>query len=170
MTSSGDSFVPLAIIRHPHGLRGEVKIASLATPPDSIFAYALHDADGTVFRLTRTGSQPNIFLCRIDGITDRNQSEALKGKVLGVLRSALPVDEDAVYVHDLVGASVVTSSGEAIGIVRDVVNYGAADIVIISTADNDELMLPYASQFFPEPLKDGLLLCHTPEVIEGEER
>ena len=170
MTSSNDSFVPLAIIRHPHGLRGEVKIASLASPPESIFAYALHDAEGTAFRLTRTGSQPDIFLCRIDGVTDRNQSEALKGKVLGVLRSALPVDEDAVYVHDLVGASVVTSSGEVMGIVRDGVNYGATDIVVIDTVTGEELMLPYAAQFFPEPLKDGLLLCNPPELISGEDR
>lgn len=167
MPASPDKFVPLAIIRHAHGVRGEVKIASLTTPADSFFSYALHDEAGALFKLTRTGTQPDIFLCRIEGITDRTQAEALKGKKIGVMHSALSAnDENALYAEDMIGVTVIDEKGSTIGTIRDITNYGASDIVVIDTEDG-ELMLPFAEQFFPQDAEDGTLLCLLPDMISG---
>lgn len=150
-------------------MRGEVKIASLTTPPDALFSYALHDEAGTSFTLTRTGTQPDIFLCRIAGITDRNQAEMLKGRKLGVMRSLLgPDDDEALYAEDMVGITVVDEQGNSIGTVRDITNYGASDIVVIDTAEG-ELLLPFARQFFPQDVENGTLLCLLPDTVSGQE-
>lgn len=169
MTGKADSFVPLAVIRHAHGVRGEVKIASLSSPADLIFTHALHDASGTPFPLTRTGTQPGLFICRIEGVGDRNQAEALKGTKLGVLRSALADgEENATFADELVGIRAVDEAGAEIGSIRAIVNYGASDIVVIATPEG-EIMLPYASQFFPDDISDGTLLCLLPDTVAGNE-
>lgn len=169
MTNAPDRFVPLATIRHAHGVRGEVKLSSLTTPPDSIFSYALHDEAGVPFKLTRTGTQPDIFLCRIEGITDRTQAEALKGRKIGVLRSALTeAEDDALFAEDLIGVAVINEQGKSIGTIREIANYGASDIVVIDTPDG-ELMLPFAEQFFPLDAENGTLLCILPDTVSGRE-
>jgi 16S rRNA processing protein RimM len=163
-------FVPLAVIRHAHGLRGEVKVASFTTPPEQFLAYPLTDAKGNAFKLTRTGVQKGIFLCRVEGVTDRNGAEALKNRELGASRALLPaLDADSTYVSDLIGCRVQDAQGANIGTVRAVVNYGASDILILDTADG-ELMLPYTEQFFPGDMENGILTCHMPEIVVGEER
>lgn len=161
-----DRFVPLAVIRHAHGVRGEVKIAPL-TGTD-IFSLPLHTEAGTPFRLTRTGIQKDLFLCRIEGIGDRNAAEALKGTQLGALRSQLPAEDDATYANDLIGLRVVNDAGDVLGTVRAIVNYGASDIVVMDTADG-ELMLPYSRPFFPSDPEGDTLLCLVPALVSGEE-
>ncbi len=169
LRDTDDSFVPLAVIRHAHGVRGEVKIASLTETPVDFLSYALRDDAGRAYVLTRTGTQPGLFICRIEGVGDRNAAEALKGRQLGVSRSLLPaIDVSATYVHDLVGLRVIDSAGSSLGAVRDVVDYGAGDIVVIACEDGKELMLPYASQYFPADAVDGTLLCDVPDMVSGE--
>lgn len=169
MTITADRFVPLAVIRQAHGVRGEVKVTSLSTPPEAFLAHALHDASGTAFRLTRTGTQPDLFICRIEGITDRTPAEALKGTKLGVMRSVLgDMDDGTVFADELIGVTVINEQGQPIGTIHDIVNYGASDIAVIAT-DSGEIMLPYAAQFFPHEVTDGTLLCLIPETVSGKE-
>ena len=159
---------PIAKIRHAHGVRGEVKLASFTTPPELIFTLPLKDATGVPVKLTRTGVQKDLFLCRIEGVTDRNVAETLKGREFFAEAAALPaLAPHQRYVDELIGLRVVDASQAAIGTVRDIVNYGASDIVVIDTPTG-ELMLPYAAQFFPEDAKDGVLVCALPEIIAGE--
>lgn len=170
MPESSDRFVPLAIIRHAHGVRGEVKVASLSNPPEAFLNHALHSAEGTKFKLTRTGTQPKYVICRIEGITDRTGAEAARGTTLGVMRSTLPEDaDDVVFADELIGLRVINDASEEIGIIRDIVNYGASDIVVINTPTG-ELMLPFTHQFFPKDAENAALLCLLPEIIAGEER
>ena len=155
------------MIRHAHGVRGEVKVASYTEPFENILLYPLRDSNGTVYTLKRTGIQSGVVICRIDGITDRNQAEALKGTELGTARVNLPeTDEGETYIHDLIGCRVETTDGQPVGTVRTIANYGAGDIVVMDTADG-ELMLPYAPMFFPQPPVAGLLLCHLPELLNA---
>lgn len=162
-------FVPLAVIRHAHGVRGEVKIASFTDPLEQLLTFALTDKGGTPYTLTRTGIQKGILLCRIEGVTDRNAAEALRGKELGITRDALPeLPEHQTYVSDLIGMDVRDEAGELVGKVSDIVDYGASDIVVIDTAGG-ELMLPYAEQFFPGDAVDGVLTCRLPEILENDE-
>lgn len=147
-----------------------MKVASFTDPAEEFLDFTLTDAAGTPFRLHKTGRQKDLFLCRIEGITDRNASELLKGRELGVSRDALPAAEDGkVYSSALVGLRVVDEAGVDVGTIRRVVNYGASDILVIEGAQG-ELMLPYAHQFFPADAVDGVLTCRLPETISGEEQ
>jgi len=161
--------VAVAVIRQAHGVRGEVKIASLTEPRAHFLTCPLTDAAGTAIKLTKTGIQKDWFLCRIEGIQDRNAAELLKGRELYAPRSTLPaLEENQSYVSDLIGLTVLDEKGQTVGTLLDIVNYGATDIAVIDTSDG-ELMLPYTHQFFPEDAKQGAISCRLPEIMVGEE-
>lgn len=163
-------FVAIAVIRQAHGVRGEVKVASYTDPAEDFLTYTLTDAEGIPFRLHKTGRQKELFLCRIEGVPDRNAAELLKGRELGVARDALPVLEGAqTYSSALIGLRIVDEAGAEVGTVSRVVNYGASDILVIE-GPQGELMLPYAHQFFPGDPVDGVLSCRLPETVAAKEQ
>lgn len=167
--SQPDRFVPLAVIRHAHGVRGEVKIAPLSKDNADFLSLALQTAAGTPFTLAKTGTQPDYVICRIEGITDRNAAEALRGTQLGVMRSSLKEEaSQTLFADELIGLRVEDEHGNTVGMVRDIVNYGASDIVVIDGENGSELMLPFSHHYFPTDAKDGMLRCMMPETIRGD--
>ena len=91
-----------------HGVRGEVKVKSFTADPLAIAAYGpLFDEQGRSFalKLSQKAAKDTVVIARIDGVSDRNAAEALKGKRLYAPREALPAIEDATefYASDLIG-------------------------------------------------------------------
>jgi len=65
-------------------------------------------------------------------------------------REALPPpDEEEFYVADLIGMDAVLVSGEAFGRVRDVLNYGAGDILEIQQMDGQIALVPFTKAAAP---------------------
>ena len=97
---------------------------------------------------------------------DRNRAEALRGTELFVERSALPAPEgDEVYAHDLVGLTVQLESGETLGKIVALPNYGAGDLLEIERKDEREtLLIPYAHSFIvSEDLENGVITVRLPD-------
>jgi len=64
------------------------------------------------------------------GVHTRNDAEALHGTVL----LAAPIeDEGTVWVHELIGARVVTVGGDDLGTVRAVEDNPAADLLVLES-------------------------------------
>ncbi len=56
------------------------------------------------------------FMVKFDTVADRNEAELLRGRYLLLPFEELdPLEEDEVYLHDLVGMKVVLDSGQVIG-------------------------------------------------------
>jgi len=66
------------------------------------------------------------WLMRFAGIDTREQAEGLRGKVL---RGLALDDEDAWWVHELIGSEAVDTRGEHLGTVRAVVANPASDLL-----------------------------------------
>jgi 16S rRNA processing protein RimM len=76
-------------------------------------------------------------------VADRNAAEALRGVQLTVPRSALPPLEEGEYYHvDLIGLPCVTDTGEIIGAIVAVENFGAGDIIEVEKGDGKRFMAP----------------------------
>lgn len=116
-----------------HGVRGEVRLKSFTDEPAAIGRFkALHKgADGAPVRLTLVRPVKGAFVARVDGVSDRDAAEALKGVQLFVRRDALPEPdgEDEFYLADLIGLTVLAETGERLGQVRSVDNFGAGDLM-----------------------------------------
>ena len=113
-----------------HGIRGDVVIDSYTAEPSDIAAYGpLSSADGgkqldiKVVRVTPKG-----VVARVGGVADRNGAEALRGTDLYAPRARLPEAEEGEYYYaDLAGLRAEDETGNRIGSVVGVQNYGAGD-------------------------------------------
>lgn len=95
-------------------------------------------APGTVFDvetavLTVTASRPfqNRHLVQFEGIGSREQADTLRGKVLLAEPAEDDSDEDALWVHELIGSSVIDRDGTALGTVSSVEDNPASDLLVL---------------------------------------
>ena len=173
-------------IGRPHGIRGEVVVGVRTDEPDLRFTVgAVLDAERTLApdtgaragqRAESAGAQraesagdkltvasarwhSGQLLIGFAGITDRTTAGELTGSWLTVDSSQLPssADPEEFRDHELIGMSVRTVGGEAVGVVTDVLHYGQ-DLLVIrrDPASNSvghgagECMVPFVRAIVPD--------------------
>lgn len=125
-----DRPVVLAAISGAHGLGGEVRLKLFGESVDALKHYKAFNAGA----LTPKSIKPvkGGAIARFAEITDRAAAERARGTELTVPRSALPaLGEGEYYHHDLIGLGAVSTTGEALGTVVRVDNFGAGDVLEI---------------------------------------
>ena len=136
--------VTLAAITGAHGVRGEVRLKLFTDSLDSLKAHERVVVNGREHRLLHVGGTPKSPTARLEGLTDRNAAEALRGALIEVDRAALPPLEEGEYYHaDLIGLHCVDQESAAIGTVSAVENYGAGDLLEVQAADGRKSLIPF---------------------------
>ncbi|MCU0690206.1 MAG: ribosome maturation factor RimM [Polyangiaceae bacterium] len=148
-----DSWIDIADLMRPHGIRGELR-AKLHNPDSDV----LFSANSVRVRLP-TGSErdmpivfaraasPGVVLIAFEGVGDRNAADALRGAVLSVPRSLLPAPSDnEFYVCDVIGARVVLVDGTPVGEVIDYRSYPTTDVLVIE-GDEKRYEVPMIDDF-----------------------
>jgi 16S rRNA processing protein RimM len=133
---AGGTRVCLGQIGAAHGLRGEVRLHSFTSDPRAIAGYGpLETDDGRIFEIESLRPAKDHFVARFSGIRGRNAAEQLKNTKLYVPRERLPEPQqaDEFYYADLVGLTVVNRSGERLGTVAAIHNFGAGDLIEVRT-------------------------------------
>ena len=128
--------IEIAKILKPHGIHGEVKAQLFSDNVESFcargFVYVRkgrgHERIG--FSPLRSSGR-NVYM-RIDGVETRNDAEKIRGEYLYIDRSDFDeTDEGEYYVLDLVGLKIVDDTGSGLGVLREVLQHGAADVYVI---------------------------------------
>jgi len=138
--------VTLAAIIGAHGVAGEVRLKVFA---DDLSPFTRFN-DGA---LTLTSLRPgnNGAIARFAEIRDRNAAEAMRGTTLTVPRSELPPLAEGEYYHaDLIGLPAVTPTGEPLGTVVAVDNFGAGDVIEVERPTGKRFMVPMRREAVPE--------------------
>jgi 16S rRNA processing protein RimM len=138
--------VTLAAIIGAHGVAGEVRLKVFA---DDLSPFTRFN-DGA---LTLTSLRPgnNGAIARFAEIRDRNAAEAMRGTTLTVPRSELPPLAEGEYYHaDLIGLPAVTPTGEPLGTVVAVDNFGAGDVIEVERPTGKRFMVPMRPEAVPE--------------------
>jgi 16S rRNA processing protein RimM len=82
-------------------------------------------------------------LLTIEGVTDRDAAELLRGMEVLVEASKLPeISEDEVYLHDIVGFDAVLEDGSKVGTLEGFLDVPGQDVWIILGPDGREILLP----------------------------
>jgi 16S rRNA processing protein RimM len=156
----------------PHGIRGEVVIGVRTDEPDLRFAvgsavYAASSPDGddppgrAPLRVASARWHSGQLLVGFAGITDRTAASELTGRWLSVDSSQLPAvpSPDEFRDHELIGLSVRTAAGEAVGVVTDVLHHGQDMLVVQRPAKESaahdgpagqEYLVPFVQAIVPE--------------------
>ena len=155
-----------------HGVRGEVKVTTFTADPMALADYKTLLRQDSSPALTIMSARPTKggIVARLNGVADRNAAEALRGLKLYIQRDSLPEpEEDEFYLADLIGLSVETAEGEALGTVKAVQDFGAGDLLEIQPRAGATWWLPFTRQAVPEVrLAQGKLIAAPPATIEAD--
>ena len=90
--------------------------------------------------------------------------ELLRGQTLLIPESALPeLDEDEVYLHDMLGLSVVLdATGQKLGVLDHVHFHGEQELWSILTQEGKEILLPAVPEFVADIDLDTEIIRITP--------
>jgi 16S rRNA processing protein RimM len=151
-------------ISSAHGLRGEVRIELHTDFPErfapEVAVYLGTELERAVISLARP--HQGQMLVQFHGIDDRTKAESLRGMWVFIPDDeAVELEEDTYYVHDIIGLSVQTTTGELLGTVDQVLFTGANDVYIVQTPGEPsrELLLPAIADVIKEvDLENGILL------------
>ena len=126
-------------ITRPHGVRGEVTVEVRTDEPDRRFAVGMTlatdppDAGPLTVEAARWHS--GRLLITFAGVGDRDQAEELRGTwlTLDPAEAGPTGDPDEFHDFQLIGLTVVTTSGQPVGVVTDVRHFGQDLLVIEPT-------------------------------------
>lgn len=128
-----------------HGLRGEVKVESWTDYADRFAPGATMALGDDLEPLTVRTSREHKghVLIAFTGIADRTEAETLRGEWLFVPEhAASALDENAYWVHEVIGLRVFLEDGTPLGVVADVLRTGANDVYAVRRKGADDLLLP----------------------------
>jgi len=124
--------VTLAAIIGAHGVAGEVRLKLFGEGVATLSRHkSFNDGTLTVMKIRDDGKGGAI--ARLAQSSTRADAERLRGTALTVPREALPPLAEGEFYHaDLLGLPVVTDTGESVGTVLAIENFGATDIIEIT--------------------------------------
>jgi len=111
----------------PHGIRGDVVVELVSNRPERMAPGARFHTDGGPLEVETARPFRTRWLVHFAGVEDRPSAERWRGVVL---RAPALADDEALWVHELVGATVVRASdGTPLGRVAAVVSNPASDLL-----------------------------------------
>ena len=115
----------------PHGLRGEVVVQLTTNRAGRLAPGTVFDVETALLTVTVSRPFQNRHLVQFEGVHSREHADTLRGKVLLAEPSEDDADEGALWVHELIGSSVVDAAGTKLGIVTSVEDNPASDILVL---------------------------------------
>lgn len=135
-----------------HGIAGEVVVEVRTDDPDTRFApgaqLRARPARGgpeRTYVVESAREHSGRLLVRLADVTDRNSAEALRGNVFLVDSGDLPPieDPDEFYDHQLEGLRVVTTQGQLVGSVKEVLHTAAGELLAVTSESGAEVLVPF---------------------------
>jgi len=151
---SESALAAVGFIRNAQGIRGEVVVEPITDAPDAVFASGrrvfIGDSKGNASAdhqqsLIVDESRPfkGGLIVKFLELADRNAAELLRGRyLLAPFDELEPLQEDEVYLHDLIGMRVELDSGEKVGDVTSYYELPQGLTLDVATA-RGSILVPY---------------------------
>lgn len=154
-------FLAVGHLARAHGIRGELIVQPLTDHPEGSFAPGV-----VLFLGAARGTEPDPELppLTVEGVREfkeglivafrevgtRSEAEALRGRYLvRPFEELEPPGEGEVWRHELQGLEVFTREGVRLGVVRDLVEVAACDLLEVS-GEGREHLIPFRKEFVVE--------------------
>ena len=149
--SGSQNWVAMGYIKGAFGVKGWVKVHAGTEYADSLLDYP-------EWRLTKGG---NVQIAEIEAgkvagdelqvkfahINDRDEAALLRGYIIEIARENFAeTEEDEYYWTDLVGMTVVNKEGITLGTVKNLMETGANDVLVIQGTDK-QILIPFVSNY-----------------------
>ena len=160
-------------IINKRGLSGELKIESYCDSPQAFcsFKRVFLDRDGKDERSVISAKiyKGYVYL-KIDGVSDPEEADRLRGKSLYIFRNDVHIGEGRIFIDDIIGLQVKDAdTGEVYGVLKDVFNSGASDILSIDR-NGKEYLIPSVDEIVVSiDTESGVLIRPIPGLIDDAE-
>ena len=122
--------IEIGRIVKPQGIKGEVKVL-----PDceknrlaNLSRVFISEKE---FKVDSISIRDAVYL-KLNGVDDRNEAELLRGEAVFAPKEELvPLKDNEFYFQDLIGSKVLDENNIEIGVIEDIEQYGAADVIVI---------------------------------------
>lgn len=158
-----DGYIVIGQLGRAFGVRGEIFVNLHTDSPERFLDL------GTVYlgpeaapiRLLSARPHKDGVVVRLEGYEDRTAVEALRGQSLHIPRADLPeLPEGENYIFDLLGVQIVTTDGEELGTIDEIIFTGANEVFLVN-GPRGELLIPYINDVVAsEDLAAGRIVVH----------
>lgn len=157
-----------------HGIRGEVKVSVMTDFPQryrpGVQVYLGTELDCIPTAIETARPHKGVMLVKLAAVPDRNMAETLQGQYLLIpAEQAMPLAENEHYAHDLIGLSVETVAGEALGTLTEVLFTGANDVYVVAGPAGETLLPALRSVILQVDLAAGKMTVAVPDGLRDPE-
>jgi len=160
-----------------HGLKGALIVYSHTRPADAVAGYSCwklgkYPESAKEYQVKRCWQHGKRMLAELEGVTDCNAAETLKGLKIWIPISEVETEDDEYLWEDLIDCAVIRQADEEIlGTVIALEEYGAQDNLLVKTADNadtqGEWLIPFTEQIVVGiDLDEGIIVVDLPEGMD----
>ncbi len=165
-------YILLGRVGKAHGLKGEVKIICFSEQPENVAAYKrfyLMNRRGVLSKglaVLKSRIQGKGVVVQLDSIVSREQADELLGTSILIAKSELPeITDNSFYYYQFQGKRVVSKKGLDIGLVKQIFNNGAQDILVVQAA-HDEILIPVTKTIVVDETEEELIVDLPPGLLE----
>jgi 16S rRNA processing protein RimM len=146
-TPAPEELLLVGQITAPHGVQGQLKVRSITDQPEHLARRVRTVYVGAPPRpltLRRANlHKPGVMVFTLAEVTTREEAEALRGAEVFIREAeAAPLDAEEYYLHQLYGLQVLTDEGAALGQVRDVLETGANEVLVVARRGQSDALIP----------------------------
>ncbi len=160
-------------IVNTHGIKGEVRVISSTDFPEERFAkgnplylFQKDEKESVEVIVSSHRVHKNFNLLTFEGYHNVNEVDKFKGSTLKVPEEQQgKLDDGEFYYHEIIGCSVITTEGELIGKVKEIISTGANDVWVIQRHGEKDVLIPYIEQVVKDINIDQKEI--TIQVMEG---
>lgn len=153
-----------------HGLKGFLKIDSYTRPAIQILDYPQwwirlpRHAQWQSLDIEKfTQLSSSRLMVKFVGIDDRTAAEKYKAADIAITKDQMPdLQDDEYYWHELIGLKVSNQEGQFFGVISELLETGANDVLVIQTDEEAIKLIPDSKES-----KLQILIPYVPEYVSA---
>ena len=168
-----NKYLECAEIINKRGIAGELKANCLCDGIEALSGVKTlyTDKNGTQpHKVVSIKSYKQFIYIKLSDVNSAEDADNMRGKLLYADRDEISIDEDSVFIADLLGSDVIDAdTGKVYGKLEEIFNRGASDIYRIVNGKN-EYLFPAVKEFLVRT-EPGLpiLIRPIPGMFDGAE-
>jgi 16S rRNA processing protein RimM len=143
-------YLAVGKLRHAHGVHGEMLVEVLTDFPERLQPGAILYLETEVKQLRLVKCRPHRegLLMTFEGYSTPEEVSQFRNQTILVKSEDRPaLEKGEYYHHQLIGLHVITHDGKPLGIVTEILETGASDVLVIRSDTGVEILIPMVEAF-----------------------
>lgn len=171
--SKKEQYLECGKIINTHGVRGALKIESWCDSPEVLCSikklYYKKKDEYIPLEVTKASVHKGCALVYFWGIDSIEAAQLLKNRVVYADRDDIEIDDDRVFVADIIGLPVFDErDGKRLGVLADYLESVASDLFVVKTDSGAEVLVPAVDEFIGHIDDGGVYLRPIEGMFDGE--